>query len=160
MTGIEPSTSGIESNRSANWDSISGIKMFFKLGQPWPLFHLFSTFQTHIKIFTTNKCEKCPSSIQSRDSNLRPLEHESPPITTRPELLPKTVFTWQKYRRDREVIDERLDGEDVRQLVFGGQKPRSFHKGLIFCYIARYELAYELLSNQRSFNCVGSLDQE
>ena len=31
---------------------------FFKMGQPRPLFHLFSSFQTHITIFTTNKCEK------------------------------------------------------------------------------------------------------
>ena len=28
-------------------------------------------------------------SIQCRDSNSRPLEHESPPITTRPGLLPE-----------------------------------------------------------------------
>ena len=60
---------------------------FFILGQPRPLFYLFSSFQTHIiTIFTTNKCEKlsCPSSIQCRDSNSWPLEHESPPINTRP----------------------------------------------------------------------------
>ena len=31
--------------------------------------HLFSSFQTHIKIFRTNKSEKCPSSIWCRDSN-------------------------------------------------------------------------------------------
>ena len=30
---------------------------FFKMGQPWPLFHLLSSFQTHITIFSTNKCE-------------------------------------------------------------------------------------------------------
>ena len=30
----------------------------------------------------------CPSSIQCRNSNLKPLEHESPPITTRPGLPP------------------------------------------------------------------------
>ena len=29
----------------------------------------------------------CPSSIRSWDSNSRPLEHESPPITTRPGLI-------------------------------------------------------------------------
>ena len=32
--------------------------------------------------------KKCPSSRWCRDSNSRPLEHESPPITTRPGLPP------------------------------------------------------------------------
>ena len=32
-------------------------KLFWskKMGQPWSLFHLFSSFQTHITIFTTNR---------------------------------------------------------------------------------------------------------
>ena len=30
----------------------------FKMGQPRPLFRLFSSFQTNITILTTNKCEK------------------------------------------------------------------------------------------------------
>ena len=34
-------------------------------------------------------CEKCPSSIWCRDSNPRPLEHESLPITTRSGLPPQ-----------------------------------------------------------------------
>ena len=60
------------------------------MGKPWPLFHLFSVFSNkHYKFFTTNICEKCPSSIWCRDSNPRPLESESPPITTRPGLPPK-----------------------------------------------------------------------
>ena len=36
----------------------------------------------------TNKCEKCPFSIWCWDSNSRPLEHESLPITTWPGLPP------------------------------------------------------------------------
>ena len=56
------------------------------MDQPQRLFHLFLPFQTNITIFTANKCEKCPSSIWCQDSNSRPLEHESPPITTRPGL--------------------------------------------------------------------------
>ena len=62
--------------------------MCFNLANPSLFFHLFSSLQTHITIFTANKCEKCPSRIWCRDSNLRPLEHESPPITTRPGLPP------------------------------------------------------------------------
>ena len=69
---------------------------FFKMGQPRPLFHLFSSFQTCITNFTnftTNRyVKKCPSSIQCRDSNSQPLEHESPPITTRPGLLPMSTI--------------------------------------------------------------------
>ena len=53
---------------------------------PRLLFRLFSSFQANITIFTTNKCEKCPSSIQCWDSNPQHLEIESPPITTRPGL--------------------------------------------------------------------------
>ena len=60
---------------------------FNKMGQPRPLFHLFLSFQIHFTFFTTNKCEKCPSSIQCWDSNSKPLEHKSPPITTRPGLF-------------------------------------------------------------------------
>ena len=55
-----------------------------KMGQPRSLFDLFSSLQTHITFFITNKCEKCPSSIRCWDSNWQTLEHESPPITTRP----------------------------------------------------------------------------
>ena len=55
------------------------------MGQSRPLFHLFSSFQTHITNFTTNRyVKKYPSSIQCQDSNLRPLEHQPSPITTHP----------------------------------------------------------------------------
>ena len=49
-----------------------------------PLFRLFSSFQTNITIFTTNVCEKCPSSTWCWDLNPQPSDLESPPITTRP----------------------------------------------------------------------------
>ena len=62
--------------------------LFYK-GPTRPLFCLFLSFQTNIiTIFITNICEKCPSSIRCRDSNLQPLEHEPPPVTTRPGLPP------------------------------------------------------------------------
>ena len=65
-------------------------KRFFKFGQPRLLFHLFSPFRTHITNFTTNWYLKiCPSSMWCWDLNSWPLEHESPPITTRPGLPPK-----------------------------------------------------------------------
>ena len=51
------------------------VDVFLKqMVQPRPLFRLFWSFQTNIiTIFTTNICEKCPSSIWCQDSNPRPL---------------------------------------------------------------------------------------
>ena len=57
------------------------------MGQPRPLFRFFGPFKQTLQIFTTNVCEKCPSSI--RCQNPQPSERESPPITTRPGLPPK-----------------------------------------------------------------------
>ena len=63
------------------------------MGQPWPLFNLFSVFSNkHYNFFKTNICDKCPSSIRCWDSNPRPSGCESPPITTRPELPSKTFI--------------------------------------------------------------------
>ena len=58
-----------------------------KWANPGLFFVSFWSFQTNITIFTTNICEKCPSSIWCRDLNPRPLECESLPITTRPGLF-------------------------------------------------------------------------
>ena len=61
---------------------------FLKWANPGLFFVYFRSFQTNITIFTTIICEKCPSSIPCRDSNSRPSERESLPITTRPGLPP------------------------------------------------------------------------
>ena len=62
---------------------------FFKNGPTPASFVYFRSFQTNIvTIFTTNKCEKCPSSIWCRDSNSQPSDYESPLLTTRPGLPP------------------------------------------------------------------------
>ena len=55
---------------------------------------IFGLFKQTIQFFTTNQCEKmsCPSSIRHRDSNPRPSERESPPITTRPGLPPNSTY--------------------------------------------------------------------
>ena len=55
----------------------------------------FWSFQINIvTIFTTNICEKCPSSIWCRDSNPRPLERESTPVTTKPGLPPRSSTSY------------------------------------------------------------------
>ena len=60
----------------------------FEKNVPTPAsFSFILSFQTHITNFTTNKYVKtCPSSIWYWDLNSQPLEHESPPITTRQGL--------------------------------------------------------------------------
>ena len=63
------------------------------MGQPRPLFNLFSVFfkQTSLQFLQQMYVKKCPSSIRCRDSNPQPLECESFPITTRPGLPPINV---------------------------------------------------------------------
>ena len=43
----------------------------------------------------------CPSSIQHQDSNPQPLEHESPPITTRPGLFLFIVVLFNQWHVTR-----------------------------------------------------------
>ena len=58
------------------------------MDHPRHLFHLFSSFATTVQFLQQINVKKCSSSIQCWDSNPLPLEHESPPITTRPGLPP------------------------------------------------------------------------
>ena len=57
------------------------------MGHPQPLFSSFQTFQCLQQIHS----DQCPSSIRYWGSNPQPSEHESPPITTRPGLPPKSL---------------------------------------------------------------------
>ena len=68
------------------------LESLLKMGRTRPLFRLFQSDQSNITIFTTNQCEKCPSSIWHWDSNSQP-----PPLTTRPGLPPKL---WNLYSGD------------------------------------------------------------
>ena len=54
--------------------------------QPQPLFIYFHFFKHTLQFLQQINVKKCPSSIRCQDSNSRPLEHESPPITTRSGL--------------------------------------------------------------------------
>ena len=59
------------------------------MGQPRPVFVYFRLSKHTLQFFTPNRyVKKCPSSILCRDSNWRPMEQESPPITTTPGLPP------------------------------------------------------------------------
>ena len=61
------------------------------MGQPG-LFSFIFTFQTNITSFSTNRCEKCPVTIRSWDSDPHPSEHVSFIMTTRPGLPPTASF--------------------------------------------------------------------
>ena len=64
-----------------------------KWANPCLFFCLFSVFSDkHFKFLQQIYVKKCPSRIWCRDSNPRPLECESPPITTRPGLPSKDIF--------------------------------------------------------------------
>ena len=66
------------------------LLLFLKIwANPGLFFVYFRSFQTSITIFTLCVKMSNPSSIRCRDSNPRPLERETLPITTRPGLPPK-----------------------------------------------------------------------
>ena len=67
--------------------------LFFLKKSPSPAsFSFIFVFSKKHYNFTTNKCEKCPSSLRCWDLNPQPFEHESPPIITRPGLPPLSPF--------------------------------------------------------------------
>ena len=76
-------------------DSPLGLKIQFhwfflkKWANPGLFYIYFRLFKHTLHFLQQIKVKKCPSRIQCRDSNSWPLEHESPPITTRPGF---TVF--------------------------------------------------------------------
>ena len=65
------------------------------MGQPRPLFRLFSVFSiNHFKFLQQIYVKKCPSSLLYQDSNPRPSEHASPPITTRPRHVSNVALAF------------------------------------------------------------------
>ena len=77
--------------RARNASTNSGRTFFKKMGQPRPLFLLFSALSNKQYIFYNKskwKNVQCPSSIQYWDLIPRPFKQELSPITTRPGLLP------------------------------------------------------------------------
>ena len=85
----------LEGAKSTKIHFVRHVWCFFK---KWAIAGLFSfifgLFQTNNPIFTINWCEKCPSSIWWWNSNSWYLEHESPPLTTRPCLLLISSVCW------------------------------------------------------------------
>ena len=89
----------------------------------WPSsasFCLFSSFQTTIKSLTTNIKMLWPSSIRRQDLNPWPLEHKSPPITTRPGLPPRflSICTSVALRRQVETSNNILTDKSLKLLFY------------------------------------------
>ena len=78
------------------------LPTFFKKGPiPASFIIYFWSFQTNIiPIFKTNICEKMSIQYWCLDSNQRPSEHESPPITTGPGLPPTVSNVWKLILTD------------------------------------------------------------
>ena len=77
----------IRSKEDLLCEAVERFPIFKKWANSGLFFVYFRSFSNkHHYNFTTNICEKCPSSIRCRDSNPRPSECESLPFTTRPGL--------------------------------------------------------------------------
>ena len=74
--------------------------MLLKMVQPASFSFIFGLFKQTI-IFLQQINVKCPSSIRYRDSNPRPLDRESTPITTRPGLPPNEHVCACEKEKDR-----------------------------------------------------------
>ena len=98
--------------RLSSLRSQSFLIFFKKWANPGLFFFDFWSFQANNTIFTTNQCEKlsCPSSIQHRDSNPRPLECESPPITTNPGLSISNLFSLLISAQDCKLLSSPPSG--------------------------------------------------
>ena len=68
----------------------SGQVLFKKWANPGLFCRFIFCFfkQTSLQFLQQIHVKKCPSSIRCQDSNPQPLEHESPPITSRSGLQP------------------------------------------------------------------------
>ena len=89
------------------------------MGQPRSLFR---SFQTNINtIFTVNQYEKMsiPSSLWHLDSNPRPLDHESSPITTRPGFTPKSQYCFQRKSQTYGSFERGVRGVVVQPEIHG-----------------------------------------
>ena len=109
MTGFEPQNFGVGSDYSnLSWATIMLLvklsltndkTVIVKMGPIPASFSFIFVFSDTRYNFTTNSyVKKCPSSIWCWYSNSQPLEHEPPPITTRPGLPAQNVFIYKDYR--------------------------------------------------------------
>ena len=78
-------------------ETVRAIIKLYKMGKPWPLFVYFRLFKQTLQFLLEINVKKCPSSIWRRDLSSKPSDNESPPLTTRPGLMPLIklfLFLW------------------------------------------------------------------
>ena len=82
---------------------------FYELAKPGLFFCLFSSFQTLITNFRTNRyVKKCYVHLV-HGAGIQTLEHESPPINTRPGLTPHmSKFQWLGFAKLNSEFAESL----------------------------------------------------
>ena len=85
-----------------NWVKLFCVKK-------WSIPGLFLSFSVCFKKTLQILQQKCPSGIHCWDSNPRPSEHESPPITTRQGLPPYWTKILQNYIRSKKISWRLLD---------------------------------------------------
>ena len=82
-------TYGVGNNFSTNWAATTDRKFFLKNGPTSASFSfIFGLFKQTIEFLQQINVKKCIQYMTHRDSNPRPLEHESSPLTTTPVLPP------------------------------------------------------------------------
>ena len=87
--GKDHCTPGLPFNKTCFDQKCKYVVIFLKNG-PFPASFSYIFVFSNIHYNSYNKCKwKNVCSIWRGDSNPRPLDHESPPITTRPGLPPK-----------------------------------------------------------------------
>ena len=81
---------------TASTSQLLNHSLFFKKKWAYPGLFLicFRLFKHTLQFLQQINVKKCLSSIWCRDSNSQPLEHESPPITTRPGLNHTVTLKW------------------------------------------------------------------
>ena len=90
------------------------------MGHPRPLFRLFSVFFKQTSIQFYNKLMwKCSSSIWHWESNPRPSERESPPITPWPGLLYLYIFHTSVGGPDLQRDEDKKASASFDQLQLG-----------------------------------------
>ena len=134
---------------------------FKKMGQPGLFFVYFRSYQTNFTIFTTNNCEKCPSSIRRRESNPRPLVRESLPLTTRPGLIfecwaiKKDMKEFEKHSNLNSLTPQEAPIEKLYQIPCLKMSPFVSHfwikKTERFCKYLKNCFAFRQLWGTKSF---------
>ena len=106
-----------------------GASLFLKMGQPRPLFHLFSVFSNQHQYRFYNKSKwkyVIPSSIWRWDLNPWTFEYESSPITTKPGPQSKSYSGYLEHNN--------CLCPDQIHLTYNEESYRSFNFSLLFYF--------------------------